>query len=72
MGFTLRLSSLHWTAGFKLSESVDRIPEYPIIRGNVNDGNISLDDLERALIQKDDNVVNVCKIDGLKVVYDDG
>lgn len=56
----------------KLSELVDRIPGYPIIRGSIDDYGISLDDLEKTLLQKDDTVVNVCRIDGLKVFYNDG
>ena len=55
----------------RLSELVDSIPEYPILRGNVGDQGICFDDMESALIQNG-SVLDVIRTDGLKVVYDDG
>lgn len=56
---------------YKLSELLDAIPEYPIIRGSIDSHGISLDTLEEKLLLHPDSIKDICRIDGLKVVHDD-
>ena len=53
-----------------LSALVDQIPAYPLLRGSLNSAGLTPADLEERLMTL--NPVTVNKIDGLKLMFDDG
>jgi phosphoglucosamine mutase len=55
---------------YPLSELVDALPQYPIIRGSTSIDGVSMSELEEAL--RDKISFSLCKTDGLKFNCDDG
>ncbi|MEE8413140.1 MAG: phosphoglucosamine mutase [Dehalococcoidales bacterium] len=54
----------------KLSELIDQIPCYPILRGSVESEGVALADLEKRLLAMEPLSVN--SIDGTKIIFEDG
>jgi len=62
---TAALASRH-----QLSDLVDEIPEYPIVRGSVENHGLCFEALE-GMFERDGEIRDICRVDGLKVIYDD-
>ncbi|MBA7693906.1 Phosphoglucosamine mutase [subsurface metagenome] len=54
----------------KLSQLVDNIPQYPLLRGSVDSDGVAMPDLERRLLAMEPLSVNT--IDGTKLNFKDG
>lgn len=54
----------------KLSALVDRIPQYPILRGSIAGNGVALSDMKKRLL--DLKPLSVSNIDGIKLSFEDG